>query len=58
MIPQISSEDEYEEAEMGTETYFEEGPDGKPILKFRPSNEVELRNEAKKKILHRQCNIH
>ncbi len=47
LIPQISSEDEYEEAEMGTETYFEEGPDGKPILKFRPSNEVELRNKER-----------
>jgi len=45
LIPQISSEDEYEEAEMGTETYFDE--DGK--LQFRPSNEVELRNEARKK---------
>jgi hypothetical protein len=47
LIPQISSEDEYEEAEMGTETYFEEGPDGKPILKFRDSNEVELRNKER-----------
>jgi len=45
LIPQVSSEDEYEEAEMGTETYFDE--DGK--LQFRPSNEVELRNEARKK---------
>ena len=47
LIPQVSSEDENEEAEMGTETYFEEGPDGKPILKFRPSNEVELRNKER-----------
>jgi hypothetical protein len=43
LIPQISSEDEYEEAEMGTETYFDE--DGK--LQFRPSNEVELRNKER-----------
>ena len=43
MIPQISSEDEYEEAEMVTEPYFDE--EGK--LKFRPSNEVELRNKER-----------
>ena len=43
LIPQISSEDEYEEAEMGSETYFDE--EGK--LKFRPSNEVELRNKER-----------
>ena len=43
MIPQISSEDEYEEAEMVTEPYFDE--EGK--LKFRDSNEVELRNKER-----------
>ena len=43
MIPQISSEDEYEEAEMVTEPYFDE--EGK--LKFRPSKEVELRNKER-----------
>ena len=43
MIPQISSEEEYEEAEMVTEPYFDE--EGK--LKFRDSNEVELRNKER-----------
>ena len=43
MIPQISSEDEYEEAEMVTEPYFDEEGN----LKFRPSKEVELRNKER-----------
>ena len=43
MIPQISSEDEYEEAEMVTEPYYDE--EGK--LQFRPSKEVELRNKER-----------